>query len=1032
VRREPALTFQGALAILGHHERPIVDKLDKLLGGVILGAGLAGAPIGALWGWVDQKNEASGLLRKALDAVSDRLLRTAGYERHQLIAAAHTAIVVGAYFEAVRAELGERAFDQLEITDEEKRSLVLRQLYTHEVPAPSPATGFVENSKRVSFWMNEFNVALRRFVGGLAAAVPLSLQVVEAGCARYHSHYLRLAAAVPEFLVWASLGEHAATRTAVEGVRADVLAALDDRVGGALGRIETVLNLVAGARPPVDLCAVVERANRALLDQPVVPVDAERYGGIVTFPTLGRIYVDPRYRIARAGDDVRPANEFWWDTVPSHEDLDLMLAAHVTSPDATRLPLLLLGHPGAGKSMLTKVLAARLPASTYTVIRVPLRTVGANAPIVAQIEEALRLATNNRPVEWWSLAEQSRGTLRVVLLDGLDELLQASTSDRSGYLQEVVEFQRIEAEQGPPVIVVVTSRTIVADRVAIPPGTTLVKLDPFDAPQISRWLAGWRDANAAGIEDGWVRALTLDAALRQGDLACQPLLLLMLALYCADPATTGLDGELSTTDLYGRLLDNFARREVMRRGPYRGAELETRVEEQLDRLAVAALGMFNRKRLDISEADLGADLVALGRTASPERLIAEFFFVHAAEARTVSAHRTYEFLHFTFEEYVLASRVVEALRDVAEQAYGGRRERDPRDDLLFALLSHEPLSASSAALGYAAELFGKLAAIERQRVHRVLEALLAAYRNRHATDQYAAYRPQPVDQVRQLAAYSANLVLLRVIVREDAFDPLPLVQLLGEADEDAALEQWRSTVTLWRAGLDESGWQSVLSELQLRRGGVRRAVPSEWESLDLLTDFRYAQLIGDAALESRLRYGLAVRDDKVYWDVGDDWATMMSSWLVAAIARRRVGQHLVKPPPRGTSDEDIVSVAELVIALLRVPPPGFDLTPVVRLLLGLWPAFTVDPYALAAAVINQPELLDKIPQLRDPLRYAGADAFPLMMEAVGRDAEQRSKHWAALRDAIDPGHRNRRTGRVARHRMAQLLEAYGIGPGHVP
>ena len=111
-----------------------------------------------------------------------------------------------------------------------------------------------------------------------------------------------------------------------------------------------------------------------------------------------------------------------------------MLAGYVTAPDATRLPLLLLGHPGAGKSLLTKVLAARLPTSAYTVVRVPLRWVGANVPVRDQIEQALDQATNGRVEKWWRLADQSEGTVRVVLLDGLDELLQATRNDRSGYL----------------------------------------------------------------------------------------------------------------------------------------------------------------------------------------------------------------------------------------------------------------------------------------------------------------------------------------------------------------------------------------------------------------------------------------------------------------------------------------------------------------------------------------------------------------------------------------------------------------------
>jgi MoxR-like ATPase len=41
-----------------------------------------------------------------------------------------------------------------------------------------------------------------------------------------------------------------------------------------------------------------------------------------------------------------------------------MVITLLTTFDGTRRPLVLLGHPGGGKSTFTKVLAARLPAES--------------------------------------------------------------------------------------------------------------------------------------------------------------------------------------------------------------------------------------------------------------------------------------------------------------------------------------------------------------------------------------------------------------------------------------------------------------------------------------------------------------------------------------------------------------------------------------------------------------------------------------------------------------------------------------------
>jgi hypothetical protein len=884
VRREPSLTFKGALRILGHHESRLIEKLDTTLGGVILAAGTGigiaavGGPVlapaamfAAVWGLTDQKSEAVSLLGKAIGAVSGKLAGTRGYERRQLIAAAHTTIVVAAFFESFKEYPG-KEFPGLKITDAEKEALIASRrtssksiyddLYAAEIPAPSPAYGFEENVDRVTHWYLSFTHELNDFLLGLSAmeAEMVDWPAVLAGAVeRYRSHFLALAAKVPEFMIWALLGEGAATRTQVAGLRADIAAALNAN-RDALARVESLLAIDAapGGTMP-DLRAAVARANGGVLTEQIIPEDAQDYGLDITFPATGDIYISPRYRLAQPGDR-RPADDDYWDERLPRDDFDLMLAGYVTSPDATRRPLLLLGHPGAGKSLLTKILAARLPASAYTVVRVPLRRVGANAPVLDQIELALGQATNRRVDSWWPLADQSEGTVRVVLLDGLDELLQATSHDRSGYLQDVMEFQRREAEQERPVVVVVTSRTVVVDRVDVPRDTTIVKLDAFEDPDVEEWLARWHRANAAAISAGRIRELTADCVtgdfategqpgnLSGGvrELARQPLLLLMLAIYAADPTLPQLSADMATADLYRRLLESFARRETAKKADrhLHPDELQDRVRDHLDRLEVAALAMFNRGRQDIGEDQLGADLAALNPDQRPtgkyrpgkagQRIIGEFFFVHAAEAQLLTGpdepaagrdsqalpheapRRSYEFLHVTFGEYLVASRVMSELADVADRAFSGRRGRvDPNDDLLYTLLSHQPLAARLSTLTFAQEIFHGLRRDEQAlsgQVLEVLELLLGEYRHRTGSDRYAGYRPLPSDRLRELACYSANLVTLRVILEPDE-KSVPLARLL-RAQHDAP-EQWRSTLLLWQAGLNADGLQSILATLEL-------------------------------------------------------------------------------------------------------------------------------------------------------------------------------------------------------------------------
>ncbi len=1051
MRREPSLTFEGALRILGKHEHKTIDRIDKLLGGVILGGGaLAGAvalgvtplaplaAFGVVWGWVEQKGLAVDLLKDATDAASGRLSGLRGYERRELIAAAHSTIVVASLFEAFRDQVGKEFYGRLKITDEEKISLInqiapfardesVRLLYVAEIPAPSAACGFEENMAHVARWQGQYSEYLQVFLRGLRDIAdpedrwpgiswnrnkwnPILKSAVE----RYRSRYLEIAAKVPEFAIWAQLGEHAATRTAVRDAGDEVMGGikglgaalweLNAEVVAGLNANRDALNRVAallsagtrgtggdGEGSAVDLRQgelpaqrqTVSRANAGILDESIIPADRERYPAGLEIPRASEIYVNPRYRVAAFNEQARPADERWWEESESRDDFDVFLAKHVTSPDATRRPLLLLGHPGAGKSLLTKMFAARLPASEYTVVRVPLRRVSADAEIHHQIEEALDIGTHQR-ISWADLAEQSGNTVRVVLLDGLDELLQASEHDRSRYLEDVMDFQERESMQRRPVVAVVTSRTVVADRVRVPDGTTIVKLDPFNNDDIADWLGRWKRINADTIAAGTMGELTLSAVRRQPELAEQPLLLLMLALYAADPSLPALDEQMATAELYRRLLDGFARREARKdlglgHDPSPD-ELERRVRDHLDRLAVAALGMFNRGRQDISEEELGKDLEALeprlmerSRPAEAgQRIIGEFFFVHAPEARTIAGHqgrggqpqRAYEFLHATFGEYLVARRVMDELVDVAVKAFSGRRgPAAPDDDLLFALLSHQELAVRQSMLGFAREVFADLDDRVRPQVLETLEALVRTYRSRHGSDRYAAYRPVPPDQVRELACYSANLVALRVLL-EPCSSGIPLAELL-RVPKHSALGQWRVTPLLWRSGLDTDGLRAMLQLLEMA-GSPPKLYVIKRDIGFIPFELLLARLIGDEVTERRFRYGAAIYDGVTYCFDAASWADMMSSWLIPATAGiGRVPDEL-PGPPLGTAEEDIVKVANLIFKYLRSTAYDLDrCVRILRLLFNMPAVFKIDELALTAAAIGRPGLREAIPQLQE-------------------------------------------------------------------
>ncbi|SNY55161.1 hypothetical protein SAMN05421748_11659 [Paractinoplanes atraurantiacus] len=606
----------------------------------------------------------------------------------------------------------------------------------------------------------------------------------------------RLAVEVPEFGLW---GDSDGAPATARGLK----------------RLEELLLLAGSGRDPGRHRDALATAYRADLERPVLGGDA----GEVLLPALGAAYLDPRFRVRSAGPGARPADEKWWSGAEVRTDLADFLAAYLTTTQAAEAPMLLLGQPGAGKSSLTRILAGRLPAGDFFACRVPLREVPAEAGVQDQIELALRREVGET-VSWAELSRDA--ALPVILLDGFDELLQATGLHQSDYLQQVAKFQEREARLGRPVAVLVTTRVAVADRARLPSGALAVRLEPFDDAQIGRWLAVWNRTNAR------LKPLTADVVLRFRALAEQPLLLLMLALY--DATDSALQDGAATLDdgqLYERLLTSFAEREVRRvHAGQPDAVVAGLVQQELLRLSVVAFAMFHRLRLWVTERELDDDLAGLGITPSRpgrteafrspltagQEVVGRFFFIQRAQAfQDGQTLATYEFLHATFGEYLVARLVVQAVRDTEAREAAGtlplRLGAANDDDLLRSLLGFTPLTARATVLPF---LAGLLDGADRDRLRVWL-----AGRTAEAVTQphYVPSRYQPIGKRADhwMATYSYNLMILTLACGGE----LRASGLFSRAKDPAA---WlRNSALQWQAAVPGGMWMDAMEVLKVTR-----------------------------------------------------------------------------------------------------------------------------------------------------------------------------------------------------------------------
>lgn len=1006
------MTFRGALKVLGKTETPLIDKLDTVLGGAIIvagvGAGIAatGGPAGAailapVWGWVDQKNEAGGILRRLVTRFGPKINGVSGLERRQLVTAAHSAIVVAAYFDVFHEVIAEAGFGGFELTAKEQAQAVFGQastslldhLYSSEIPAPSATWGYSENVARVEAWLAglhhaTFILLSSLSVRGLLGQVKDHLSTVTGRASdRYQTYYGDLATSVTEFQIWFGHEEHAATRTAMDN---------------SFRELKAMLTALGTKTRPAPAAESLELANTGKLYDTIISTDVPWPDTTFGFPTVGELFVPPGFRICAFDATSRASDDDWWAQRSLQHNLADRLAAHLLSTDSARTPLLLLGHPGAGKSMLMKVLAASLPADEYATVNVRLRDVNAHASVLDQIQESLDYTTNKR-VGWARLAEETADRMRVVLLDGLDELLLAANLDRTGFLHEIVRFQQVEADQKRPVAVVVTSRTVVADRITIPEETPIVKLAEFDDGQIDQWITRWDRATPGLATAAGARRLTAEEALRQPHLARQPLLLMLLALYAISPGSTELDANTSQASLYDHLFTRFAGRETTKDASHTPSPDEARdlVKATIDRLSVAALAMFNRGRQHIGEVELGIDLKALGQgidtqrpKESGQRLLMEFFFIHVNEATVITggpAERSYEFLHATFGEYLVGRKVIEVLRDIADTAYNGRKQHNPDDDLLHALLSHQALVTQRPILQFVEQLFHSLPEREREQIIEVLEFLIDRWRARPPSKEYLAYRPLVLDNLRELAAYSANLVMVRLALADDR----------GLTRSPQLFHDWSAMVTLWNSGLDPDAWRATLGAMILdRHDGTIHPDPDP--NPYVFDEFDSARLRNDRETAEELGIGAVVRGAGVnFFPADNDWMPRMRSFLLSQIIHgNRYIVRSVGPPPE-TTDSERDEIARLITHVLRTQGADLEIhskAELVKLLLGLDPV--PDPIALALALSQHPALLTEIPALGNAEIFDGNVSAALLLLHPDEHKGPMPDQWWELYEAI--------------------------------
>lgn len=402
----------------------------------------------------------------------------------------------------------------------------------------------------------------------------------------------------------------------------------------------------------------------------------------LTFPSVFDAYVPQAYKCLRYEKSINLENTKIWDKLPTNQNIGDFFINYLSLPQSVEYPLIVLGLPGSGKSILTKILSAQLMGSRYTVVRIPLRDIDANNDIHVIISEQISRCIQ-RPLKdgYAGFAEHFVDNPILIIFDGYDELLQVKGDMFNGYINKIHEFQNEQNVLGRPVRVMVTSRITLIDKVKIPSNSLVVNLEAFDQKRRNAWIDIWNNNNHNYFMKNNINPFHLkdekELSKNVKELAEQPLLLLMLALFDSyGNALENISDDMNRTHLYDELLRRICRREGNKLYNQdvklnKDEFVEKYVNGEMSRLGVVAIGMFNRKQLHIHTKDLYNDLITYkilnewGEIPNDaDNLIRSFFFVHKSAADNENDEKkeyAYEFLHNTFGEFLTADFILNYL-----------------------------------------------------------------------------------------------------------------------------------------------------------------------------------------------------------------------------------------------------------------------------------------------------------------------------------------------------------------------------------
>lgn len=373
----------------------------------------------------------------------------------------------------------------------------------------------------------------------------------------------------------------------------------------------------------------------------------------------------------------------------------------------------------------------------------------------------------------------------------------------------------------------------------------------------------------------------IDSSSKVSELAKQPLLLLMLALYDSNDNALKRNKDLNGTQLYDNLIREFVSREKRKDDGFRSLQVKEQeriINEEMIKISIAALGMYNRKMLYIRSNELEKDLQFIlqenniygglknNELSESDKLLGSFFFIHKSNSTDVVdrekiPNAAYEFLHNTFGEFLTANYIVNEMKNVLswihtlvetnrQSQWKLCSQRAWVICMAYAPLFSRPVVVQMIhewALGFFEdkniagfnEDLDKLLEIEIKNVVSGniifdLKEVMEEKNNPYSHDEL----------LKHLAIYSLNLVIIRTIV----FDTKHEFKFSNEI--------WNKLLYIWKYAFSEDELLNFANQFTTNRVGDIYEVSCEREGRNVLQSQMAKYLRIDSAVGDSVSYGI--------------------------------------------------------------------------------------------------------------------------------------------------------------------------------